>query len=81
MKQKSLFVAATAAEAKAAARLDDRRPAGWTEAKALSFIALGLVDPADSFARAFCEGDWLAIISEWPEFSAWISMEGARHGE
>lgn len=51
----------------------DRRPAGWTEALALSFI----VERCNSsqgytFAKAFCEGDWPAIEEDWPDFCEFV---------
>lgn len=53
--------------------LDDKRPAGWTEALALEFIAESL--ELDSFANLFLHGQWPAIQKEWPEFQTWINTQ------
>lgn len=56
----------------------DGRPAGWTEALALEFIAQKLDDwECGTFATDFVEGDWPAIQKEWPEFQMWLDN---RHG-
>lgn len=57
--------------------LDDKRPAGWTEALALEFVAdrAGKCDELDSFATLFLHGDWATILKEWPEFQTWINNQ------
>lgn len=63
--------------------VDDKRPAGWTEALALEFIGVsaGHVGQLDTFANLFVHGDWPTIQREWPEFQVWINkqLEGG-HG-
>lgn len=55
--------------------LSDGRPAGWTEALALGFIAEcgALHDAREDFATAFNEGDWAGIQRNWPEFQEWVN--------
>ena len=54
--------------------LNDLRPAGWTEALALEFIADSRGDPSDlvTFAQMFSEGEWPGIQKEFPEFEKWL---------
>lgn len=47
----------------------DKRPPGWIEAMAISFMAANSHDPEiGAFAKAFNEGAWREIEKEWPEF-------------
>ena len=50
---------------------DDGRPEGWTEARALEFIARGGTDEQD-FAELFVEGGWKEIDAHYPQFRAMI---------
>lgn len=53
---------------------NDGRPAGWTEALALSFMAANGHNPEiGMFAKSFSEGTWQEIESEWPEFVAFAA--------
>lgn len=53
---------------------NDRRPAGWTEALALLFMAANGHNPEiGMFAKSFSEGAWQEIESEWPEFVAFAA--------
>lgn len=53
---------------------NDRRPAGWTEALALLFMAANGHNPEIvMFAKSFSEGAWQEIESEWPEFVAFAA--------
>lgn len=59
-----------------AAAADDKRPAGWTEARALQFIAAhAMFSEPDQFAKLFVEGAWHEIAKDWPEFQEFISKE------
>lgn len=56
--------------------VNDLRPAGWTEALALEFIAHKLNDEeCGPFAIDFVEGDWGRIQRQYPEFQTWINKQ------
>lgn len=58
---------------------DDGRPNGWTEALALSFIALKKLDPdIGLFIDAFNEGAWGEIENEWSEFSEFVAARAVK---
>jgi hypothetical protein len=60
--------------------IGDGRPAGWTEALALEFIATQMSVECETFAALFNEGAWPTIQKEFPEFQTWLNshMEGHR---
>ncbi len=60
--------------------LGDKRPAGWTEALALEFIATQMSVECETIAALFNEGAWPEIQKEFPEFQTWLNshMEGHR---
>lgn len=62
--------------------INDGRPAGWTEALALAFVAADYSEHAVygdferiGFAKLFLHGDWPAILKEYPEFQLWLNKQ------
>ena len=54
--------------------VDDGRPDGWTEAKALEFIAFHMRDEQTLFAMMFIHGDWRGLQQFFPEFTKWMKQ-------
>lgn len=73
---RTLFSCAAHQEAKAAISCDDGRPAGWTEALALAFVAEGFAGffaRPELFAELFTQGDWTEIRKTYPAFDDFVA--------